>query len=309
MRTKFAFLLIAAFIPGFRPGMAQSENLPAPPGLKSYKDNPGKVTKYNSFNYLDILNESGKNTRQALGNYWEISFMYDSVFRQKKKFREFMLNEIAEKKGNIYFQDTLQVQFVVPSDSGNIWGRLVLSSDKAYRLRLIREVPFVNKIHFDTKPAIRFDKFLDSIALPPRINYLPNSLITRAQHSKYDHQQYSWTSKDTLYKQKVMGPFWDLKIDVRNQNNQVDKTVSAIEILESYYRACTKAGGRIIKSRPRELMFVLPLDKASLWCRITVSVDGVYFVRAVLQSDRDKTEPEKLVSLPANPEDSVKIKN
>jgi hypothetical protein len=287
---------------------AQTEGYPTPPGIKSYKGVPGKVTKYNSFNYLDILDESGKNTRQALGNYWEISYSYDSVFRQKRKFKEFVLNEILGKKGSLFFQDTMQVQFVVPTDTGNVWGRLVLSSDKMYRLRMIREVPFVNKVQFDTKPVIGFDKFVDSIALPPRINYLPNSLITRVQHSKYDHQIFTWTVKDTLFKQTVMGPYWDLKIDVRNSNNQVDKQISSVEILESYYRACVKAGGRIIKSRPRELLFILPLNKASLWCRITVSLDGVYFVRAVLQTDQDKTIPEKLVSIPQNQADTTKAK-
>jgi hypothetical protein len=201
----------------------------------------------------------------------------------------------------------MQIQFVLPSESGNVWGRLVLSSDKMYRLRLIKEVPFVNKMVFDTKPVAVFEKFVDSVALPPRINYLPKSMITRIQFSKYDHQEFSWSVKDTLYREKVMGPYWDIKLDVRNDKNVVDKQISTVEILESYYRAATKAGGKVIKSRPRELIFCMPLTKATLWCRVTVSLDGVYFVRALIESDTDHTQPVKMVSAPVAVSDSTKV--
>lgn len=308
MNPKIFLLAFTLFLLTAINGYSQTETFPEPPNIKSYKGIPGKISKYNNFNYLDILDEAGKNNRQAMGHYWEISYVYDSVFRQKKKFKEFIVSQIIENKGSVFFQDSLQVQFVIPSDAGNIWGRLVLTSDKIYRLRLIREVPFVNKIQFDTRPVTVYEKFVDSIALPPRINYLPQSMISRIQYSKYDHQEFTWNSKDTLFRQKVMGPFWDMKIDVRNNANQVDKQISSVEILESYYRACVKAGGKIIKSRPRELLFTLPLNKATLWCRITVSLDGIYFVRALIQADQDKTAPEKLISEPVNPADSTHLK-
>jgi len=308
MKNKIFFLAFSFFLTPAINGFSQTETFPEPPNIKSYKGIPGKVSKYNNFNYLDIRDEAGKNNRQAMGHYWEISYTYDSVFRQKRKFKEFVVNQIVENKGSVFYQDTLQVHFVIPSDAGNVWGRLVLSSDKAYRLRLIREVPFVNKIQFDTKPVAVYEKFVDSVALPPRINYLPQSVITRIQHSKYDHQEFSWNVKDTLFRQKVMGPFWDLKIEVMNSKNQVDKQISSVEVLESYYRACVKAGGKIIKSRPKELLFTLPQNKAVLWCRITVSLDGVYFVRVLIEADQDKSDPEKMVAAPANPEDSIRSK-
>ena len=279
---------------------SQTETFPVPPDIKSYKGVPGKVSKYNHFNYMDIRDDAGKNNRQAMGNYWEISYTYDSVFRQKRKFKAFVLSQIIENKGSVFFEDTLQVHFVIPSDTGNIWGRLVLTSDKAYRLRLIREVPFVNKIKFDTQPVAAYEKFVDSVAMPPRVNFLPESVITRIQYSKYDHQEFTWNVKDTMFRQKVMGPFWDMKIDVRNSMNQVDKQVSSVEVLESYYRACTQSGGKVVKSRPRELLFTLPLTKATLWCRITVTLDGVYFVRVLIEADQDKTDPKKMVSAPSN---------
>jgi hypothetical protein len=306
MEPRLLFLTISLILLPVTSGFSQTEVFPEPPGLiKSYKGIPGKVTKYNNFNYLDITDNERKNNRQAMGHYWEIAFSYDSVFRQKKKFKEFVEKQIIDNKGSLFFQDTLQTHFVIPSADGNIWGRLMLASDKMYRLRLIREVPFVNTVKFDTKPVIVFDKYIDSIALPPRINYLPNSVITRMEHSKYDHQVITWNVKDTLYKQKLMGPFWEMKIDVRNSRNQVDKQMSTIEILESYYRACTKASGIVMKSRPRELLFKLPLNNATLWTRVTVSLDGVYFVRAIIQADQDRTEPEKLVSIPSNAVDST----
>jgi hypothetical protein len=308
MKTRLYLFILSLLPVSFQNAFPQAEGYPEPPGIKSYKGVAGKVTKYNNFNYLEIRDEAGQNNRQAMGRYWEISYNYDSVFRQKKKFRDFVVNEINQSKGSIFFEDTLQVHFVIPSDGGNIWGRMVLTNDKSYRMRLIREEPFVNKIQFDTKPVAVFDQYVDSVPLPPRINYMPKSVITRVQHSKYDHQEFTWNDKDTLFRQKVMGPFWELKIDVRNSQNQVDKHVSTVEILESYYRACVKANGKVKKSRPRELVFTLPMNKAMLWVRVTVSLDGVYFVRVVMQDDKDKTEPEKMVSVPSNPQDSVKIK-
>lgn len=308
MKSGLFTIFLSIFLLSSISVFSQTETFPEPPNIKSYKEKPGKISKYNNFNYLDIRDEAGNRNRQAMGHYWEISYTYDSVFRQKKKFKEFVENQIVETNGTIFFQDTLQVHFVIPSDAGNTWGRLVLANDKIYRLRLIRETPFVNQIQFDTKPVLLFEKYVDSVALPPRINFLPHSVATRVQQSKYNHLEFTWNVKDTLFREKVMGPFWDIKVESRNNMNQVDKQVSSVEILESYYRAAIKAGGKVIKSRPRELIFTLPLNKAVLWSRITVSLDGVYFVRVVIEADQDKTEPQKMINLPANPADSVRIK-
>jgi hypothetical protein len=307
-------LLLLVMFPAVRLA-AQGADNPAPPAFKPYKGIPGKVAKYNYFNYLDIRDQEGANNRQAMGEYWEISYVYDSVFRQKRKFREFFVGQVYEKNGSLYFEDTTQIHFVVPAEGGNIWGRLVLSSDKAYRLRLIREVPFHNRVEFDVKQSVAFDQFVDSAPLPPRVGYLPHSVITRIQVSKFDHQEFNWNAKDTLYRQRVMGPYWDVKIETRNGQNLVDKQVSTVEIMESYYRACVKANGKIMKSRPRELLFTLPVDKAVLWVRITASLDGVYFVRVIRQSDADKVLPVKTVVAapptpvqpgPAGPTDSIR---
>ncbi|MDD4645435.1 MAG: hypothetical protein PHY99_05550 [Bacteroidales bacterium] len=306
MKTRICYLALALFMLPVTRGFSQTENFPELPALKSFKGVPGKVTKYNNFNYIDIQ-EEGQKTRQAMGKYWEVFYSYDSVFRQKRKFQEFMLNQIAERNGKVFFKDTTQVHFVIHDEQGNIWGRMVLSTDKSYRLRLIRESAFTSSVAFDTKPVIRFAEFVDSIALPPRLNYLPKAIIARAQYSKFDHQEFSWTIKDTLIRQKVMGPMWELKIEVRNSQNQIDKQVSSVEILENYYRACMKSGGTIIRSRPRELIFTLPMKEATLWTRIMISLDGVYFVRSILQSDKDKTTPQRLYATQNIPADSVKM--
>jgi hypothetical protein len=308
MKFRKPFLIILLLSLTVSAGFSQTVNYPDPPGeLKPYQGKPGKITKYNHFNYLDIRNDEDGSHRQAMGNYWEISFNYDSVFRQKRKFKSFIEDQIIEKQGSLLFQDTLQVQFVIPAEGGNIWGRLILSSDKVYRLRLIREVPFRNKIVFDTKPVAEFGQFITPVNLPPRINYLPNSIIARVQQSKFDHQEFTWNLKDTLYRQKVMGPYWDMKIEVRNQQGEVDRFVSSVEVLESYYRACVAAGGKVLKSRPKELLFILPLDESTLWCRVTVSLDGIYFVRTVLQTDADRTVPEKMITVVPPVADSTQI--
>jgi hypothetical protein len=306
MMTSMKIFALALFLFPAVAGFSQAENFPAPPGnIKPYKGVPGRITKYNNFNYIDIRDESGNNNRQSMGHYWEMSFTYDSVFRQKRKFKEFVENQIAENNGSVLFQDTLQVHFVIPSGSGNVWGRLILSNDKVYRLRLIQEVPFRNKISFDTEPLVVFDKYIAPVPLPPRVNFLPGSVIARVQQSKYDHQEFTWNTRDTLLRQKVMGPYWEMKIEVKNAAGQVDRHISSVEILESYYRACVNSGGKVLKSRPKELLFTLPLEKATLWCRITVSLDGIYFMRSLVQSDQDRTEPQVTINTPAVTVDSA----
>jgi hypothetical protein len=73
--------------------------------------------------------------------------------------------------------------------------------------------------------------------------------------------------------------------------------------MESYYRATVKAGGVIIKSRPRELIFTLPQKGSTLWCRVTTSLDGVYFIRMVLEADSDRSAPEKKATVSAQVEE------
>jgi hypothetical protein len=297
---KYFFLLLACLVLSQTANQTfgQDPSWPIPPEFKSYKDKPGRVSKYNSFNYLDIRDESGEKSKQRMGRYWEIAYSYDSAFRQKRKFKEFFVNQVIERNGALFFQDTLQVHFVVPENGKNIWGRLVLSNDKVYRLRLIQEGPFINSVKFDVKPDVRYEKFVDSVNLPPRITFLPSSCITRTQYSKFNHQEFSWNSGDTLFSQIIMGPFWDLKVEVRNKQDDVDKSLSTVEIMESYYRACQIAGGKVIKSRPRELLFSLPYNQKSIWCRITASLDGVYFVKVVMMDDKDRIPPSFKINPP-----------
>ena len=106
-----------------------------------------------------------------------------------------------------------------------------------------------------------------------------------------------------------MGPYWDLKVEVRNLEDDVDKSISTVEIMESYYRACQNAGGTIIKSRPRELLLRLPDNQSSLWCRITASLDGVYFVKVVMMDDKDKTPPTMTIAASMTVPDSSRGKS
>jgi hypothetical protein len=307
---KLTYSVILPFVLGLivNPVFSQNSSWPDPPHFAGYKNKPGRVVKYNTFNYLDIRKENGDQFHQVLGHYWELSYAYDSVFRQKRKFKEFVVNQVLEKGGQLYFQDTLQIHFVVPEEQGNVWGRVVLSSDKVYRLRLIKEAKFVSPVTFDKQPDVKFDRFVDSVALPPRITYISSSVIPRIQFSKFNHLEFTWNVKDTLYRQKVMGPYWDIKLEVRDRAGEVDRSVSTVEVLEGYYRACVKADGTVLKSRPRELLFTLPTGQSTLWCRVTTTLDGVYLIRVVQVDDKDKSEPTKLVTIaPVYPDSLMEL--
>ncbi|MFO7616642.1 MAG: hypothetical protein R6V75_05280 [Bacteroidales bacterium] len=305
MRHPVLALLLLIILFGSTALRAQDEKWPEPPKFSSYLDKPGKVTKYNHFNYIDIRDPEGINHRQAMGPYWEVSYNYDSTFRQKRKFKEFIVDEVLNRGGAFFYEDTTQLNFVVPEPEGNVWGRLVLTNDRMYRLRLVKEKPFANRLAFDQPVAAVFDRYLDSVALPPRVNYLPGSVITRVTYSKFNHQSYNWNIKDTLYKQTVMGPTWDMRLEAKTEEGSIDRTLSTVEVMESYYRACLKAGGQVMKSRARELILTLPYQDGHLWCRVSPSMDGIYTVRVTWQAQADFTPPEILISIPVQGADST----
>ncbi len=307
---RFLFAMAPALFLAAPLSTAQENIWPEVPVFKPYLDKPGKITKYNTFNFLTLRDESGENSRQSTGNYWEVSYVYDSVFRQKSKFRNFVVKQIIDNDGALFFEDTTQVHFAIQRPGGNIWGRLLLVNDKVYRLRIIKEQSFQNRLVFDGEVEASWNPFIEKVPLPPRIGFIPGCVIVRATHSKFHHVPYTWDHKDTLFTQKLMGPYWDFKLDAQYPDGTKDTSVSAVEVLESYFRATIKAGGTILKSRPRELIFTLKEQENTLWVRVMSSIDGTYFVRAVLQKDSEILPAEKVLQLnPPVREDSLGLEN
>lgn len=288
---KIRIAILVCLLTLFTSLNAQDYLSPSPPVLKGYKGKEGRTIKNHYFNFIKIKDESGENNRQSTGHYWEISYVYDSVFRQKGMFEEFMTKQITDAGGVLFWKDTSMIHFAIPRDTGgNLWGNIILTSDKVYRLKLIEERVFVNKLVFDSIQSPVYDDFVVEVELPPRFNLLPNTLITQTTYSKFNHLKITFVKNQQSYRQTLMGPYWNLKLKVVNDEGVTDKRISPVEIMESYYRATIKAGGAIIKSRPRELIFSLPVgDDNKLWVRIMTSLDGVYFIRMVLQDNKDET--------------------
>ncbi|MEA1875978.1 MAG: hypothetical protein U9N86_03865 [Bacteroidota bacterium] len=283
--------LIVCLLAVFTTLNAQDFLSPTPPILKGYKGKEGRIIKNHYFNFIKVKDESGDKDRQSTGHYWEISYVYDSVFRQKGIFEEFMTKQITDAGGILFWKDTSMIHFAIPRETGgNLWGNVILTSDKVYRLKLIEERVFVNKLVFDSIQNPMYDDFVVEVELPPRFNLLPNTLITQTRYSKFNHLNITFVKNQQSYRQTLMGPYWNLKLKVVKDEGDTDKRVSPVEIMESYYRATLKAGGEIIKSRPRELIFFLPVeDEKKLWVRVMTSLDGVYFIRMVLQDKKDET--------------------
>ncbi len=274
---------------------AQTSKVPDLPILKGYKGLEGSITKYNSFNYLTLRDKPGDNSRKSTGQYWEVNYVYDSAFRQKQKFGEFMEAQIKEKGGTLFFQDTSSIHFALPDDNGNLWGKVMLSSNSSYKIKMIKERAFINTVIFDSEQVLEYDDFVEPVEIPPRIGFMPNSVATRAEQSKFNHYTFTYTTDDQkTFRQSLMGPYWDYKIEVQDEDGEVDKRISYIEILESYYRAVMKAGGNIVKNRAREIIFNLPDDDYTLWVRVMVTMDGVYFIKVIKQLPGDFQEPERL---------------
>jgi hypothetical protein len=306
MKKTYGILLAVLLTTGSL--IAQDYLNPNPPMIKGYKDHPGKVFKNHYFNYITVKDETGENERQSTGHYWEVTYSFDSVFRQKRRIQDFMTQQLNDLGAKLFFQDTSSIHFAIPRETGgNLWGKVLLTSDKVYRLKLIEERVFVNKLEFDVEAECKYDEYVESVELPPRINFIPGSVIARSRYSKFNHFNINYVSKDKIsYQQTLMGPYWDLKINVINEQGQVDKRISTVEVLESYYRSTLKAKGTIIKSRSRELIFNLPADdEKTLWVRVMASLDGTYFLRMVLQDNADATLPKSLIERKA---DSKKTK-
>lgn len=283
---------------------SQDDLPPNPPLFKGYKDLPGNVNKNHYFNYIKLKDERGEKERQATGYYWEVSYSYDSIFRQKAMFADFMEQQIKNLGGVLFWHDTTQIHFAVPrEDAHNLWGKVLLTSDRVYRLKLIEERSFVNKVDFSAENTVAYDPFVDSIEMPPLAAFLPNSVIERGRYSKFNHMSISFTANNVAYRQSLMGPYWDLKLYVADQEGETDKRISTVEIMESYYRAALKMNGTILKSRPRELVFHFPYgENQKLYYRVMTSLDGIYYLKIILQNNEDEKEPESAVA----PKESIR---
>ena len=272
---------------------AQTAGIPELPKIKGYKGKEGRIVKYNFFNFLSITDESGENNRQSTGQYWEVSYSYDSAFRQKQKFAEFARSQIKENKGTTFFQDTSAIHFAIPDSSGYLWGRFHLTSNRNYKLRLIKEEAFRNGVVMDEEQELVYDDFVEPVDVPPRVGFMPNSVVVRAEQSKFHHYTFTYTEGQDAYEQKLMGPFWDFKFEIQDENGKVDKRYSYIQIQESYYRAAMKAGGNIVKNRPREVIFSLPGEEYTVWVRLMITMDGVYFLKVIKQFPADAVPPTR----------------
>ncbi len=298
------FLLLFTLI-GFGIGsFAQQTIDDYPPLLKGYEGNEGKVTKKHFFNYMMLKDETGEKERQATGRYWEVNYVYDSVFRQKQLFASFMVDQIKGFQGILFFSDTTQIHFAIPRDSlPNVWGKVLLKSDRVYRIQVIEEVGFTNQVEFDSDYTPAFDEFVTPVEFPPRLGYLPNSIVTSARYSKFNHFTISFVENQASYRQNLMGPYWDLKMKVTDSLGETDSRVSTVEIMESYFRAALKADGKVIKSHARELIFNIPVgDDKKLWVRVMTSLDGLYLIRMVLQNNSDETAPVGIIRTPSDEE-------
>lgn len=291
MRMKIFALLFVMMSPVSL--FAQMDMDSLPPLLKSYQDQEGRIYKNHYFNFVVLKDQSGENERQATGKYWEISYVYDSVFRQKELFADFMKNQVNELGGVLFFADTAQIHFAIPRDTlPNIWGKVLLRNDRVYRLQVVEETAFENSVSFDQPITPVYAEFVEPVDLPEKLGFLPNSRITSARFSKFNHYRITYTANGQSYRQILMGPYWDLKLEVIDKAGETDSRISPVQIMESYYRAAIQAKGTIIKSKPRELIYVIPDgEDQKLYVRIMTSLDGLYYIKAVLQSNADETEP------------------
>ena len=282
-------LLILAFI-GFSSGLIAQQLNDYPPLIKGYKGSEGKVIKKYFFNFIKLKDEAGVNERQATGRFWEINYVYDSIFRQKELFANFMKEEISRNKGVLFFQDTSQIHFAIPRDDApNIWGKVTLKSDRIYRVSVIEEIGFENQVVFDSGVKPKFEEFVEAIELPERMGYMPATVVTSARYSKFNHYRITFVKESRSHSQILMGPYWDLKCKVVDSTGETDSRISSVQIMESYFRSAVKLKGNIIKSKPRELIFNIPVgDDQKLWVRVMTSLNGLYYLKMVLQNNADE---------------------
>ena len=297
MKFRILFVLLLAL--GSVISSAQEKLDTVPPMLKGYQGNEGKLFKNHFFNFITLKDESGENQRQATGRYWEISYIYDSVFRQKDMFAAYVKSEVGKLGGVLFFSDTTQIHFVIPREKQpNLWGKVLLRNDRVYRLQMVEETVFNNKLNLDQPAVPQYDEYVEPVEMPARLGFLPNSMILSCRYSKFNQYRISFTENNRSYRQMLMGPYWDLKLEVRNEAGETDTRISTVEIMESYYRAAMKAGGTIVKSKPRELIYFIPEKDARLYVRVMTALDGVYYIRAVLQNTEDYTAPESTIGDP-----------
>jgi len=265
------------------------------PYFKLYSGSKPGYNKYYNFNILKIKLEEGNNVKRAAGEYWDQNFLMDTLKTDNYKLKDYFLEQLKELNANLHLQDEKNIYFSFVSENEYYWGRFFSKEYfYSYRILLIRENPIERKIRFNSEDPIIYDEYLAEMPTPPVIRPIYGSVAVTGKYSKYNNLIVKYKENEKRYEKSAGGKFWDYKFEIRNKVGKRDVTVSSFEIKENFYREIFSLKGNIVHDLGPQLIFSIPADDYTVWCRLVVLKDGQYKLNIVQEMNKDSKAPVQI---------------
>lgn len=262
-----------------------------------FKPFPGSVhgfSEYFSFNVLNIKADGGGSYKKVAGEYWDQNFLLDTIGSYDITARDFIKEQLEEFDGKFYLQDDINMYFSFSENNNYYWGRFFSKDKKSYRILLIREKPIENRLEFNSDEPIIYDEYLAEMPVPPVIRPINGSVAVTGKFSKYNVMNILYKSMGKRFEKKAGGQYWDIKFDFKDIHGNRDASVSKFEIKENFYQEVVSNKGVIIHDMGYLLVFYIPGENFTVWCRLSILQHGVYILNIVQEMKEDFTPPVEI---------------
>ena len=270
-------------------------NILAQSGKQSFfKKYPGSVEgriRYYSFHYLDIKNVDGSKMKRQVGEFSRQGFKLDTLREDNYLAIDRFIEQLNDLNAKLYLKDENSVYFSFTKNNEYYWGRFYSKEYKSYVVTLVKEKRPERKLFFYSDDPFVYNEYVTKVQRPPVIRPMKGSIITKAKFSKYNSMEFTYSDSDKRYKKSVGGKYWEYKMKFTDKEGNTDKTVSKFEINENYFYEVINKKGKILKEIGNMIIFNIPAEGYTVWCRMHASMDGIYSVRIIQEMSADYTPP------------------
>jgi len=98
---------------------------------------------------------------------------------------------------------------------------------------------------------------------------LGSSVSSKPEYKRFHAYTFRYEENGKRIEKKVKGQYWRLNYKYYKENEEVDKSVSALETIENFKEAAIERNGSILTERDHELIFTLPMsDGGKIWTHV-----------------------------------------
>jgi len=251
-------------------------------------------SEYFSFNILEIKAEEGGSLKKVAGEYWDQNFLLDTIGSYEITARDRFLEELNKLDAKLYLQDEKNIYFSFIDNKQYFWGRFFSKDHKSYRILLIREKSVDKRLNFNSEQEILHDEFLAKMPLPPIVRPIDGSVAVTGKYSKYNKLTIKYSQMGKRYEKTAGGRFWDYKFEIRDKEGKKDTSISILEIKENFINAVIASNGEIFHDFGYLLIFSVPGDGFTVWCRLSILQHASYILNIVQELEADYSDPVEI---------------